>query len=76
MSMKVGIHLNKNHLVPVKPGMIHPGTTAHAETRGRCDIMMYIFIVCIYIYLFGKVESQQNMSCVGQKVRTKEQECE
>lgn len=52
MSMKVGIHLNENHLVPVKPGMIHPGTIPHRETRGRCELTTYIFVG--YIYIFGK----------------------
>lgn len=52
-----GIHLNENRLVPVKPGMIHPGTTPHTETRERCEITTCIFIA--YMYIWKGLESTE-----------------
>lgn len=74
MSMKVGIHLNENHLVPLKPGMIHPGTTPRTETRGRCEITTYIFIV--YIYIWKGLESTEYLlrRSGSQNKRTHERE--
>lgn len=60
----------KSHCdIPIKTGMIHPGTATHTETRGKCEITTYVLIVnaCIWEGL-----EKQNTSCWGQAVRTKE----